>query len=422
MTKAIGPVPVLEIEISKAMFNEVYIPYLESPTPVEIFFGGSTSGKSVFLAQRLVLDLLKGDRNYLVCRAVAKYLTKSVWAEVESVIDTWGLRHLFHFRYSARVIICLSNSREAIFVGLDDTEKLKSIRASLGAITDVWVEEATEISKPDLKTLQKRQRGGDADVVKRIIFSFNPILQQHWLYKEFFESIGWADDQTEFQSDSISILKTWYIHNRWNTPQDVQALEDEADEYFKEVYTWGNWGVLGDVIFKNWEVRDLSGMHDQFTNRRHGGDFGYASDPAAIVVTHYDRSKKEIYVYNELYETGLTNDVLAAEQRRLVKNELVIWDSAEPKSIAELNKHKANSVGAVKGKDSVLHGIQWLQQHKIIVDKGCLYMQNELRQFQWKKGRDGIALSPPRPIGINDHLIAALRYAYEGEMREVWLI
>ena len=411
----------IEIDVSKAIFNEVYIPYLEEQAPIQIFYGGSTSGKSVFLAQRAVWDILQGDRNYLVCRAVGRYIMKSVWAEVESVINTWGLRSFFTFRYSDRIMRC-SNGREIIFVGLDDTEKLKSIRAKKGSITDIWVEEATEISLFDLKTLQKRMRGGSDDTVKRVTLSYNPILQDHWIFKEFFAPIAWEDEQTEYLTPSLSILKTWYIHNRWNTAQDIQGLEEEPDEYFRNVYTYGNWGVLGDVIFKNWKTQDLSKQKAQWTNRRNGGDFGFASDPAAVVVTHYNRAKKEIFIYNELYESGLTNDVLAADCRRMIESDMIVFDSAEPKSIAELVKHKVNAVGAVKGKDSVLHGIQWLQQHKLIIDTSCINTQNELRQYQWKKGRDGKPVSPPRPVDKNNHLIDALRYAYEDEMREVWLI
>ena len=412
---------VIPVEISKKMFNEVYIPYLDAQQPIQIFYGGSTSGKSVFLAQRLVLDLLGGERNYLVCRAVARYLTKSVWAEVESVIDTWGMRSLFEFKYSLKIIRCI-NGREAIFVGLDDTEKLKSIRASFGAITDIWFEEATEASLSNLKTLQKRQRGGSADVIKRVTLSFNPILQEHWIFKEFFKGVGWVDDQTVFESDELLILKTWYIHNRWNTPQDIQALENETDEYFKDVYTYGNWGILGDVIFKNWRIEDLSGMMDQFTNVRRGGDFGFGPDPATIVVSHYDRKRKIIYVYNEMYEHGLTNDMLAAKQIEMVGKEMVVWDSAEPKSIAELNKYGANAVGAKKGKDSVRHGIQWLQQQTIIVDTKCLMMQSELRQAQWKKDKYGNPVSPPTPVDKKNHLLDPLRYSYEGDMESFWLI
>ena len=411
----------IEIDVPKRAINDVYIPWVDCNSRVQIYFGGSTSGKSVFLAQRAVMDVLGGERNYLVVRRVGRTLMKSVWAEIENVITSWGIRHLFTFQISGRIIRCV-NGKEIIFAGLDDREKLKSIRAYLGAITDVWIEEATEIDRDDITALRKRQRGGDPNITKRVHLSFNPIQLQHWIYSEYFSSIGWGNDQTEYLSDELSILKTWYIHNRFNTPQDIDDLENEIDPYWHDVYTLGNWGVLGNVIFKNWEIRDLSDMKEQFTVHKFGGDFGFAADPAAAIFTHYDRKRKTVFVYNEIYETDLTNDELADLVRPIAGDELMIWDSAEPKSIAELQKYKVNAVGAVKGKDSINHGIQWLRQQKIVIDSSCINFINEIQGYKWKEGRDGKPLSPPRPIGKNDHLIDALRYAYEDEMRDEWLI
>jgi phage terminase large subunit len=222
-------------------------------------------------------------------------------------------------------------------------------------ITDIWVEEATETSKDSIKQLMKRQRGGSAKTHKRFTFSFNPIMQNHWIYKEYFASIGWAEGQTTHSADGITILKTTYKDNQYLTVEDVRDLEKETDSYYYQVYTLGNWGVLGDVIFTNWTVRDLSDMQDQFTNRRAGLDFGFSSDPAAVAVSHYDTKHKTIYVYKELYEIGLTNDILAERVRAMIGDERVICDSAEPKSIQELRNLKVNAVGAKKGKDSVNH-------------------------------------------------------------------
>jgi phage terminase large subunit len=395
-----------------AQFNDIYIPHLNNYARTQIFYGGAGSGKSVFLAQRCVYDVLQGGRNYLVCRAVGRYIKKSVWMEVKRVISAWGLEELFIDRIVDGIIEC-SNGYQIIFTGLDDPEKLKSIVPAKGAITDVWVEEATEISKQVLTNLRKRQRGGD-DVPKRLTMSFNPILQSHWIFKEYF--MGWASEQTEYNSDDLTILKTWYEHNRFLTTGDVEDLLSETDKYYFEVYTLGNWGVLGNVIFTNWKVQDLSGMQDQFTNRRNGLDFGYSADPAAASCTHYDKMRKRIYIFDELYETGLTNDVLAELLKPMIGKERIVCDSAEPKSIAELRQHGINAVGAKKGKDSVLHGIQWLQQQEIIIDVKCINTQNEFQQYKWKEGRDGIPVSPPRPVGTGDHIIDGLRYAYEDDM------
>ena len=159
-------------------------------------------------------------------------------------------------------------------------------------------------------------------------------------------------------------------------------------------------------------------MTAQFTNRRHGLDFGFSSDPAAVVNTHYDTSRKTIYIYRELYETGLTNDILAGRVREMITDERIVADSSEPKSIAELNNHSVYAAGAVKGKDSVNFGIDWLKQQTIIVDKSCINMQNELSQYHWKKDAGGNSLKIP--VDKNNHLIDALRYAYEGDMSQNW--
>jgi phage terminase large subunit len=250
--------------------------------------------------------------------------------------------------------------------------------------------------------------------------SFNPILQSHWIYKEYFENIEWADDQTEHKSDDLTILKTTYKDNQFLTPGDIADLENETDEYYYNVYTLGNWGVLGNVVFTNWRVEDLSQIKDQFTNRRNGLDFGFSADPAAVIRTHYDRKKKTIYIFDELYETGLTNDKLAELVKPMIEEDMVVCDSSEPKSIAELQMYGVRAAGAIKGKDSVSHGIQWLKQHTIIIDKSCINAREEFSKYCWKEDRAGEALD--QPLDRDNHLIDALRYAYEADARASWVL
>jgi phage terminase large subunit len=373
----------------------------------------------VFLAQRCVYDVMNGKRNYLVCRQVARTIRKSVFNEIKKVISDWGARELFSINQTDLVITC-KNGYQILFAGLDDPEKIKSVTPEKGVITDIWIEEATETDRNTVKDLNKRLRGGSESIAKRVTLSFNPILQTHWIYEEHFKGISWADDQTEYKSDDLSILKTWYIHNRFLTPDDVRDLENESDPYYYNVYTLGNWGVLGNVIFTNWSVQDLTEMRDQFTNQRVGLDFGFSSDPAAVIVTHYDRAKKTIYVFDELYELGLTNDVLAESVKGKIGEYYVTCDSAEPKSIYELARYGVNARAASKGKDSVLHGIQWLQQQNIVIDSNCINTRNELQQYKWKEDAGGNSL--PVPVDKNNHLIDALRYAYEQDMEDAWLI
>ncbi len=397
--------------------NDVYIPFLDCQSRTQIFFGGSGSGKSVFVAKRCILDILRGGRNYLICRAVGRSIRKSVMNELRKAIAELDVAHLFNINRTEGIITCV-NGYQIFFSGLDDTEKIKSITPEKGVITDIWIEEATETQRRDLQDLLKRLRGGDKNVNKRITLTFNPIVQDHWIYDEFFLPIGWKDTDTEYNSEDLSILKTWYVHNHFLTEQDVKELLTEQDEYYRNVYTFGNWGVLGSVIFRNWQIADLSALRRHFTNPRNGLDFGYADDPAAYIGTHYDRKQKAIYVYDELYETELTNDVLAAEVLKLAGRDRVICDSQEPKSIRELRRHNVHAVGARKGRDSVLFGVQWLRQQTIYVDPRCVNTINELRQYKWKEvdGKIVHRSGLPVPMDKHNHLIDALRYAYEDEM------
>jgi phage terminase large subunit len=395
--------------------NDAYLTCLDDYAPLQILFGGSASGKSVFKAQQAVIDVLEGGRNYLICRQVGRTIRRSVFAEVRKVITSAGLTPLFDINKSELIITCNVNGYQILFAGLDDVEKIKSITPDKGVITDIWIEEATETERDTLKQLQKRMRGGDERTRKRITLTFNPIFKTHWIYQDYFASVAWADDQAVHNSPELSILKTTYKDNHYLTRQDIDGLENETDEYYRDVYTLGKWGILGDVIFKNWTTQDLSGMRDQFTNHRHGLDFGFSSDPAALAVTHYDRARKIVYIYDEMYERGLTNDILAQEINRRVHDQPVTCDSAEPKSIAELSGYGINAQAAVKGKDSVNFGIQWLQQQAVVIDSNCIAARNEFSIYHWRKDRDGNAIR--QPVAKNDHLIDAIRYAYECEMQ-----
>lgn len=404
-----------DIEIDTSVFNTAYIHYLSEYAFYQIYFGGSSSGKSVFLAQRDIYDILKGGRNFLICRQIGRTLRGSVIHEIIKVISAWGLQDLFTINKTDGTITCV-NGYQIVFVGLDDVEKLKSIVPANGVFTDIRIEEATEVEQTSLKQLEKRLRGGSENIAKRITLSFNPIINSHWIYQKYFSSIGWADDQRDYKTPELSILHTTYKDNKFLTDQDKHNLESEKDQYYYDVYTLGKWGILGDVIFRNWTVEDLADRQAQFTNHRHGLDFGFSSDPAAMVITHYDRARKTIYIYDELYERGLTNDLLADEIKERIASDPVTCDSSEPKSVQELNNYNVSAYGAKKGKDSVNFGIQWLQQQTIIIDKKCINAKNEISTYHWKQDKDGNTVR--QPIDKNNHLIDALRYAYEGDMIE----
>jgi phage terminase large subunit len=407
----------IKIDIYDDIYNSVYVPYLDLRVRTQIFFGGSSSGKSFFLAQRCVEDLLQGGRNYLIVRNVSNTLRTSTFNELKKAISDYGVSHLFKINKSEMIVTCLINDYQAIFKGLDDEEKIKSVTPEKGVVTDIWVEEATECKYEAVKQLSKRLRG-KSKVPKRLVLSFNPIYKTHWIFKEYFLPVGWADGQKQHQDSHLSILKTTYADNEWLEEDDIFELENESNEYYRDVYTYGNWGILGDVVFTNWRVENIDHLIPGFDNIRNGLDFGFTNDPTAYIRSHYNKKRKKIYIFDNFDERGLTNPDIAKRLSPIVGREAVWCDSAEPKSIKELQDNEINAKGVKKGKDSILHGIQFLQQHEIIVSHKCQPVVNELTLYQWKKDKEGESIN--EPVDKDNHYMDATRYAYENEQGRVF--
>lgn len=401
----------VNIHIDPRIYNQAYIPYLDLGTRVQIFYGGSSSGKSFFLAQRAVKDILSGGHNYLITRQVSTTLRSSVFNEIHKAIKAHKVEHLFHITTGDMVITCV-NGYQILFKGLDDEEKIKSVTPIRGVITDIWQEEATENTYEATKQLGKRLRGRSS-VPKRQILSFNPIYKTHWIYVNYFAPIGWHDGQKEFSDGHLSILKTTYKDNEHLEPDDIYELENEKDQYYRDVYTYGNWGALGDTIITNWKAMDLSDMMNQFDRIRNGLDFGYAQDPNAFTRNHYDPRNMKIYTFKGWHECKLTNPQIADRLSPIIGAEAIFCDCAEPKSIQELRDAGIDARAVKKGPDSLLYSIKWLQKHEWIVDESLQGLINELNVWQWKKDKDGNSL--PIPVDRDNHYIDSGRYALEIE-------
>lgn len=232
----------LTVQIPKKAFNEAYLPFLYDRSRYLVFYGGAGSGKSYFIAQRYVMRLLEEKMcNILVVRAYANTNKVSTYALFKQVISKWELHKYFRCYEGEVRIKCLVNGNEVIFKGLDDPEKLKSITFSLGELTDIWVEEASEIShESDFNQLDVRLRG--KGVKKQIIVSFNPIDVNHWLKKKFFDNV---------RNGEIKILHTTYKDNKFLDGEYVKLLESYkiTDPYYYSVYCMGVWGVFGETVF-----------------------------------------------------------------------------------------------------------------------------------------------------------------------------
>lgn len=403
----------INLEIDPAVFNDIYLKHqFNNKNRYQIYFGGSSSGKSFSLAQRTVLDVVSGERNYLIVRNVQSTIKRSCLNEVTKAINSFKLTKYFDVNKTDMIITCNLNQKQILFCGLDDVEKVKSITPIDGVITDIWVEEATECDYKDIKQLDKRLRGR-SKVIKRLTLSFNPILKDHWLFTEHFGI--WEDDKQYVEKDNVSILKTTYKDNRFLTLDDIAALENETDKYYYEVYTLGNWGTLGAVIFKNWKVEDFSKIEKTFDNYRHGIDWGFAEDPFAYIKPHYDKTRKILYICDEIEAVGLLNSQSAPMVKERAGRDRVICDSAEPKSVAEYKSLGVNAKGAKKGPGSVEYGIKFLQGLEIIIHPRCKAFKSEINKYKYKEDKNGNVL--PVPVDKDNHLIDALRYAMEDDMK-----
>lgn len=390
--------------------NDTYIPFLNDNTRLQIFFGGSSSGKSFFLGQRAVIDVLQNGRNYLITRNVARTIRSSVFNQITKTIISMGLMGQFKISQSDMTITCKKNRKQFLFAGLDDVEKLKSVTPIDGVITDIWLEEATETAYEAYKQLSKRLRGKtEGNLPKRIIFSFNPVLQSHWIYKEFFGK--WDDSKSFYRERDMFILKTTYKDNKFLTNDDIYSLEHETDSYFYNVYTLGMWGVLGNLVFKNWKTENLSALIPSFDKIYNGLDFGFSADPNALIRVHVDQARKKIYVFDELYKCEMQDDELAEELKKRLGTQYVTCDCAEPKSIADLNRRGVRALPARKGPDSINYGIRFLQGYEIIIDPRCQNFKNEIQAYHWAEDKYGNALR--KPVDKDNHLMDALRYATE---------
>lgn len=258
----------INIKISKKVFNAVYLPYLNDKSRYLLFYGGGSSGKSFFIAQRYIYKLIHPTRcNLLVVRQTGDTNRRSTFPLLKQVISLWNLSSHFKVNESDMRIKCMLTANEVAFAGLDDVEKIKSITFENGELTDIWVEEATECQEADINQLKVRLRGGKSD--KQMTLSFNPINIQHWIKRHFIDS-GLA-----------TVCFSTYKDNKFLTDADKQALEDlkYTDEYTYNVYCLGQWGIIGKTVF---DARAIQGRLERLKKPLKVGYFIYDYDGLRI--------------------------------------------------------------------------------------------------------------------------------------------
>ena len=395
--------PPINLKLSKKLFNDIYFPHLlDYSKRYEVYFGGAGSGKSVFIAQKLIVKACKRKRKVLVIRKVGTTLRDSVFQLVIDILKKWQLYEHCTINQTTYTIT-LPNDSVFLFKGLDDSEKIKSITD----ITDIWTEEATELTEDDYTQLDLRLRALEDDL--QLISSFNPVSKANWVYKKWFDPKKAVYDPT-----ATMILKTTYKHNRFLPKAYIKALEEkeQSNPLYYKIYALGEFAVAEGLVFMNWEKQDFN--HLELAARlehRVGMDLGF-TDPSAVIDTLYDRDNKTIYVFNEFYKRGCQLSELAQAifdmDLRKIK---IMVDSAEPRSREYFRNKGINAVPCPKGSDSVKAGLMFLQDHRLVVHPRCANFIVELENFSYIKSKKTGEWTDDTTHEWS-HAIDACRYAY----------
>ena len=382
--------------------SPAFVPLFTNQLRYEVAFGGGGSGKSHIVARKFLYRMLKESdvkHNFLIIRKVDRTITKSVWTLMKNIISIWGLTDDFAFNKTERTMIWKQNGSQFMFSGLDDVEKLKSIEG----VTSVWIEEATELMQEDFEQLDLRLRG-EHGCLKQITLTFNPISDQHWIKKIFF------DDPIE----GVFTLHTTYLDNAFIDDEYKLVMENKkkSNPRFYNIYALGNWGTAEGLIFNNIEKRLIREDELKGLEAIQGLDFGYTNDPSSFHQSYIDVKNKKLLVYDGFYDKGMSNEAIAKKiKEMLLHKHMTTADSSEPKSIDRLKTLGVKVQGARKGNDSINTGIDFLLDYEIIVNAHLVEFNTEFDNYAWGVDKNGKATN--KPVDDFNHFIDSLRYATE---------
>lgn len=396
----------MKIRVHTNIFCPVYLPHLNPDGHrILVFYGGAGSGKSFFVAQRLVYKALRSRRKILVLRKVNRTTKASTFQLLLDTLDQFSIRDKCSINRTD-FTITLPNGSSFLCMGLDDPEKIKSITG----LTDAWLEEATEFSLDDFSQVNLRIRDPKAEN-QEVILSMNPVSKANWTYLQFFAD---NDELTEFRK-TVKIVHTNYLDNPFLPPEYVQALllMKATNEVYYKIYALGEFGSLDKLVYNNWQKMDFDPtlIKGQLLC---GLDFGYTNDPTMFMASILVEEERRIYVFKEWGGTGFLNDQIAEQIKSMgFAKSLIMADSAEQKSIDEIKrKGIARIKPCVKGQGSVLQGIQKLQQYEIIVHPSCRNTIEELQNYSWKRDKQTNE-HINEPIDAFNHSLDSLRYSLQ---------
>ena len=405
----------------KVQANPCFREVDESRLRYIIMKGSAGSGKSVDTAQNYILRLMQDKGRNLMCVRKSDITNRdSTYAELTgSIYRMFGdqAERYWNIKQSPLMLQFRHNGNQIIFRGVNDEkqrEKLKSITFQKGKLTDVWIEEATEITQADFEIIDDRLRGElPPGQFYQIRCTFNPVNKNHWIKKVFFDT----------PDPNVLCHHSTYLGNRFIDDAYRARMErrNKIDPEGYRIYGLGEWGEIGGLILKNWEVKDISQDLHEYDDIAIGQDFGFNHANAILLLGWRDGN---IYILRELYgfEKDSAEWIREADNISLPRNKRMWCDSAEPDRIKMWKKAGYKAKAVSKEQNSVKAQIDWLKgqvtktkriDRKIFVHPSCTNTIKELQQWKWKKDeKTGEYLDEPVPVV--DDAMAALRYGVEG--------
>ena len=377
----------------------------------KVIKGSRASKKSKTTALWIIYNMMKYPKaNTLVIRKVKDTLRDSCCADLIWAITKFKVNEFWDYPdkpTSKLEITYLPTGQKILFRGLDDSLKVTSISVESGVLCWCWIEEAYEIMKEeDFDKLDESIRGEvPPNLFKQIIITLNPWNEHHWIKKRFFDT----------KDDDILATTTNYLCNEWLDKADKKVFErmKKNNPRRYQVAGLGNWGIVDGLVYENWKEEKFDLNIIRNLDSAFGLDFGYTNDPTALFCGAIDLKNKKIYVFDELYKKGLSNKSIYENIKNMgYLKERITADSAEPKSIDELQCLGLKRItGALKGKDSINNGIQFIQDFEIIIHPKCVNFLTEISNYTWDEDKFGNKTN--RPIDDFNHLMDAMRYAIE---------
>lgn len=397
--------PTINLNISKQIFCPIYLPYLyDYSKRYNVYYGGRASGKTKFIMQKLLIKGLRERRTILLMRKQTTQLRDSVWKEMLQTISDFHLLDYFSINKTEFRITCKINGTEFKCLGLDEPEKIKGF----ADISDVFMDEVTGFNKEDVELIDGTLRSPKFKLPLQMYFAFNPISKANFVYTYFGFDTGIVPSNT-------FILKSTYLDNPFlgaNVAERYEALK-QRDYQRWQIEALGDFVSLDRLVFQNVKVEEFN--HADIKGQLICGlDYGFVNDISAFVASLLDEENKKLYVFKIWGDTNKTNQELANIIKAMgFGKSVIIADCAEQKSIEEMRREGIIKIKpSVKGADSIIHGIQKLQQYEIIVHPDCEGIITEFQNYAWQKDKQsGEYIN--KPIDAFNHYIDALRYSLQ---------